>query len=113
VGSTGVFAFADLPGDDVARRFEGDAHGAGLSFFLGDFPAGAGPRLHRHAYEETFVIEDGGATFTVDGETLDAAAGQVVVVPAGAAHRFVTGERGCRFVSLHPAGRIAQEWLEG
>jgi quercetin dioxygenase-like cupin family protein len=59
------------------------------------------------------VLEDGSATFTVDGATLEAAAGQVVVVPAGAAHRFVTGASGCRFVSLHPVGRIAQEWLEG
>ena len=106
-----MLAFGDMPGSEVARRFEGAEHGAGLSFFLGRFPPGQGPPLHRHAYEETFVIEAGSATFTVDGAAVEALEGQVVVVPAGASHRFVTGSRGCRFVSLHPAGRITQEWL--
>ena len=102
----------DLPGNDVARRFEGADQGAGLSFFIGRFPPGAGPRLHRHDYEETFVIDGGGATFTVDGEAIEAGAGQVVIVPAGAAHSFVSGEDGFRFLSLQPVARMAQEWLE-
>ena len=108
-----MLGFDDLPGGEVARRFEGADHGAGLSFFVGRFRPGEGPPLHRHAYEETFVIEAGRATFTVDGRTIEAHGGQVVVVAAGAAHRFVAaGEDVLSFLSLHPVERIAQEWVE-
>jgi quercetin dioxygenase-like cupin family protein len=103
----------DVPGDETAYRFEGADNGAQVSFFIGRFPPGAGPPLHRHPYEETFVIEAGTAIFTVDGETTEAGGGQIVVVPAGAPHRFVaSGESVLRFVSIHPAARMEQEWLQ-
>jgi quercetin dioxygenase-like cupin family protein len=104
---------ADLPGSERASRFEGRDHGATVSFFLGRFPPGTGPRLHRHPYEETFIIEEGSATFTVDGETVEAQAGQIVVVPAGAAHCFVSsGDGALRQLSIHPSDHMVQEWLE-
>jgi quercetin dioxygenase-like cupin family protein len=72
-----------------------------------------GPGLHRHPYEETFIVEEGRATFTVDGETIEAHAGQIVVVPAGAAHGFVSsGDDVLRQVSIHPSDHMVQEWLE-
>ena len=107
-----ILSVADLPGKS-ASRFEGRDHGARVSFFVGRFPPGDGPPLHRHPYEETFVIEDGSATFTVDGETIDAQAGQIVVVPAGAAHRFVnSGDETLRQVSIHPSDHMVEESLE-
>ncbi len=39
--------------------------------------------LHRHPYEEVFVVQEGTATFTAGDETIEAKGGQVVVVPAG------------------------------
>lgn len=103
---------ADLPGNLVAR-FEGRDHGSNVSFFLGRFPRGTGPVLHRHPYEETFIIEAGSATFTVDGETLELAAGQILVVPAGAPHKFSSSADPLRTVSISPSDHIVQEDLEG
>jgi quercetin dioxygenase-like cupin family protein len=102
-----------LPGTERARKFEGKHHGATVSFFVGAFEPGDGPKLHRHPYEETFVLDSGSATFTVDGQTINAVGGQIVVVPAGAAHKFVvTGDRTLRQVSIHSAPEMHQEWVE-
>jgi quercetin dioxygenase-like cupin family protein len=85
-----------------------------VSFFVSRFPPGTGPVLHRHPYEETFIVEEGTATFVVDGKTVLARTGQVVVVPAGAAHSFVNSGHGTlRQVSVHPSDRMIQEWVEG
>jgi quercetin dioxygenase-like cupin family protein len=94
-----------------AARFEGHAHGASVSFFVTNAPEGRGPDLHRHPYEETFVILDGSATFTVDGETIEAAAGAIIVVPPDAAHKFVTGRDGMRSVNIHGSDHMVQEDL--
>jgi quercetin dioxygenase-like cupin family protein len=41
--------------------------------------------------------------FRVDGETLEAEAGEIVVLPAGTVHRFTaSGDATLRFVSIHP-----------
>src|SRR5687767_10451065 len=83
----------DLPGGENALRFDGEAHGANVSFFLTRNRPGTGPALHRHPYEETFIIEEGEARFTIGEETIDVRAGRIVVAPAGMAHAFVnTGE---------------------
>ena len=104
---------ADLPGSETAVRFVGKDHGATISFFLTRHPPGTGAKLHRHPYEETFIVEEGHATFTVDGEAIEADAGQIVVVPAGAAHGFVSsGDGELRQVSIHPSEVMVQEWLE-
>jgi mannose-6-phosphate isomerase-like protein (cupin superfamily) len=92
-------------------RFEGHAHGADVSFFVVNGVEGDGPDLHRHPYEETFVILEGSAAFTVDGETLEAAAGTILVVPPGAAHKFVVGRDGLRSVNIHSRDRMSQEDL--
>ena len=106
-------SIADLPGSESASRFEGRDHGAAVSFFISRFRPGSGPGLHRHPYEETFIIEEGTATFTIDGEEIVADAGEIIVVPAGAAHSFVnSGEEPLRQLSIHPSDHFVQEWLE-
>jgi quercetin dioxygenase-like cupin family protein len=102
---------ADLPGNLVGR-FEGREHGSSVSFFIGTFDAGTGPGLHLHPYDETFIVEAGSATFTVDGETFELSAGQIAVVPANTPHKFVSGE-GFRLISISPADHMQQENLEG
>jgi quercetin dioxygenase-like cupin family protein len=69
---------SDLPGNLIGR-FEGRDHGSSVSFFVGSFPPGTGPGLHRHPYDETFIVEAGNATFTIAGETVELAAGQIEV----------------------------------
>lgn len=92
-------------------RFEGYLHGAAVSFYFSEVPEGSGPGLHRHPYEETFVVHGGSGTFTVDGETVEATAGTIVVVPPGAAHKFVAGPDGLRSVNIHGSERMIQEDL--
>jgi quercetin dioxygenase-like cupin family protein len=101
---------SDLPGNLIGR-FEGRDHGSGVSFFIGTFRAGTGPGLHRHPYDETFIVEAGSATFTIDEETVELRAGQIAVVPAGTPHKFVSGE-GFRLISITPADHMTQEDLE-
>ena len=51
-------------------------------------------RQQPHAQDELYVVQRGRATLRVDtpagAQTFDAAAGDVLFVPAGAAHRFDT-----------------------
>jgi len=104
----------ELPHSETAHRFEGDLYDdAGVSFFLINAPPGGGPSLHTHPYEEVFVIQDGQVTFTVDGSTIEAKAGQIVVVPAGVPHKYVNSGAGrSRHIDIHTSGRMSTEWLE-
>jgi len=102
-----------LPGSENASRFDGHEYGASVSFFISRNRAGTGPDLHWHLYEESFVVLDGKVRFTLGEETLEATAGQIVVVPAGTLHKFVsTGAGRLRQISIHPAARMETEWLE-
>ena len=108
-----VIEVGRLPGGENAVRFDGHEHGAGVSFFLTRNGPGTGPDLHRHPYEETFIVQDGVARFTVGDETIEVGAGQIVVAPAGVAHKFVNiGGRPLRQVNIHPVARMETEWLE-
>ncbi len=101
-----------LPGRRTAR-FEGREHGAAVSFYVSDVDEGQGPGPHTHPYEETFVIVGGSATFTVDGNDIEAAPGMILVVPAGGVHGFRAGPDGLRSVNIHGAPRMAQTDLPG
>ena len=59
------------------------------------------------------MVQEGTATFTAGEERIQATSGQVVVVPAGVAHKFVnTGTGRLRQVDVHASGRFVTEWLE-
>jgi mannose-6-phosphate isomerase-like protein (cupin superfamily) len=95
-------------------EFQGFAYGdIGASLIIVDAPPGGGPRLHRHPYAEIFLILEGTATFTAGADVLDAAGGQMVVVPAGMPHKFVnSGTSRLRQIDIHPSNRFVTEWLE-
>ncbi len=110
---TRVLDLADLGAGESDDEFQGYLHGAGVSFILVDAPPGGGPRLHKHPYEEVFVVQEGTATFTAGGEEIEVRGGQVVVVPAGIAHKFVNSGTGrLRQVDIHASERFVTEWLE-
>jgi mannose-6-phosphate isomerase-like protein (cupin superfamily) len=94
--------------------FEGHLYGGiPLSFFWVDLPPGRGARLHRHPYEETFLVQEGRARFTIDSTTLDVTAGQIVIVPAHTPHAFSNvGEGPLRQIDILPSEHIVTEWLE-
>ena len=94
-------------------RLEGADHGSSVSGFFVRSRTGEGPVLHRHPYEEVFILEAGRATFTVGEETVELEPGQMLVAPANAPHKFVnSGEEPLRMTTIHPAPRIEQEDLE-
>ena len=104
---------SDLPGSDDARDFVGRDHGAELTLILVNVPTGHGPNLHRHPYEESFVVHAGKGTFFVDDAQLVGQPGDVVVAPAGTAHRFTnSGTDRLRLTAIHHTPQFVTAWLE-
>jgi quercetin dioxygenase-like cupin family protein len=102
----------ELPRGENSSVFLGHEQGASVSFFLSHNRPGTGPGLHRHPYEETFIVEEGEVLFTVGDSTIEARAGDIVIVPAGAPHKFVSRAPTHRQISIHPVPRMETEWLE-
>jgi quercetin dioxygenase-like cupin family protein len=99
------------PKDDITRVFQGEEHGVeSVSCILSETPPGLGAPSHRHPYPEVFVIHEGHGTFTVEGETVVAGPGDIVVVPPNASHEFINdGDTTMRHTSFHSSGRIVIE----
>ncbi len=110
---SGAARIVDLALGETANEFQGYHHGAGISFIVIDAPPGSGPKLHKHPYEEVFVIQEGTATFTAGDDVIEVRGGQVVVVPAGVPHKFVNSGAGrLRQVDIHASERFITQWLE-
>jgi quercetin dioxygenase-like cupin family protein len=86
---------------------------ANVCLIFVDLEPGDGPRLHRHPYEEIFIVLEGQAKFTVGSDTVEAHAGQVLIVHPGIPHKFVnSGDGRLRQVDIHASARFVTEWLE-
>jgi mannose-6-phosphate isomerase-like protein (cupin superfamily) len=107
-----VIKVEDLPGGENASTFNGHAHGAQVSFFLSHNRQGTGPDLHKHPYEETFIVEEGDVLFTLGDTEIEATAGDIIVVPAETPHKFVSRGETHRQISIHPVARMETDWLE-
>src|SRR5215210_1257462 len=107
-----VIKVHELPRGENSETFNGHEHGARVCFFLSHNRPGTGPRLHRHPYEEIFIVQEGEVLFTVGERTVEATAGDIVVVPAGTPHKFLCRSEAHRQVSIHPVPRMETEWLE-
>jgi mannose-6-phosphate isomerase-like protein (cupin superfamily) len=94
-------------------ELEGVDHGnPGVSLILIDAAPGRGPALHRHAYAEVFVVQEGTAAFFDGTRTHEVGAGNIVIVPAGEPHGFKnTGDGQLRQVAIHVADAFETEWL--
>src|SRR5205823_2074269 len=94
-------------------ELEGVATGAGISLIFNYLKSPDGPRLHKHPYAETFIIQAGEVRLTAGGEEILARAGQVVVVPPGTPHKFVqSGTEPLEMLDIHASDRFVTEWLE-
>ena len=93
--------------------FEGEPHGSGVSLFLIDSQPGVGPDLHKHPYPETWIVRSGNARFTADGQDIDAATGDIVVVQGETPHKFKNmGPGRLDIICIHPSPVFIQEDLE-
>jgi mannose-6-phosphate isomerase-like protein (cupin superfamily) len=102
----------ELPGGENSEAFYGHEHDAQVSFFLSHNRPGTGPKLHRHPYEEIFIVQEGDVLFTVGDRTIEAGAGDIVIAPAGTPHKFVSRGETHRQINIHPVARMETEWLE-
>ncbi len=84
-----------LPRDGNTYEFEGlQYQDTEVSFMWVDLPPRDAIKLHKHPYKEIFIIHEGTACYTVGSETLEAHAGQIVIVPADIPHKFMnSGEQ--------------------
>jgi mannose-6-phosphate isomerase-like protein (cupin superfamily) len=101
-----------LPWSSIAHELIGADHGLGITLLFVDAPPGRGPSLHRHPYDEIFIVQQGVATFTLDGEQIEARAGDILVARAGQAHAFVnSGTENLRQIDIHVSPTFSTEWL--
>jgi len=110
-GAGKVIKVNELPGGENAETFNGHEHGASVSFFLSHNKPETGPELHRHPYEEIFIVQEGDVLFTVGERTIEAGPGDIILVPAGVPHKFLSRGERHRQVSIHPVPRMETEWL--
>ena len=109
-----VITLGDLPFAGSSHEMEGYLNGdAPVTLIFFDGAPGSGPKLHRHPYAEIFIVQEGTATFTVDGETFQVHGGQIAMAPAGVPHKFVnSGSEATRHVDIHISPRMITTWLE-
>ncbi|MCA8879870.1 MAG: cupin domain-containing protein [Rhodobacteraceae bacterium] len=97
----------------AAVEFEGEPHGAGVSFFHGNLEPGKGPRPHTHPYPETCIIHSGRAAMTIDGQAVVAGPGDIVVIGPETPHRFTAiGDDRLVAVCIHAADRFVIDWIQ-
>ena len=104
----------DLPCDGNTYEFQGfQHHDTNVSFIWVDMPPGGTIRLHKHPYEEIFIIQEGIATFTVGSATLEARAGQIIIVPAEVPHKFKNlSKQRLKQIDIHVNKQFITDWLE-
>jgi quercetin dioxygenase-like cupin family protein len=94
-------------------NMRGEDHGASISLILDESGPGSGPRLHRHPYDETWVVIEGTLTFQSGHERIAAGPGDIVIVPPDTPHRFTNDGPGrSRLVCIHAHPTFDTEWLE-
>ena len=104
----------ELPRDGNTYEFEGFLHqDTEVSFIWVDMPPGGTIRLHKHPYKEIFIVQEGVSRFTVGSETLEAHAGQVIIVPAEVPHKFSNaGSQRLKQIDIHINKEFLTDWLE-
>jgi quercetin dioxygenase-like cupin family protein len=104
---------SELPFRGSSHHFVGADHGdVGVSVFLFRGEAGRGPGPHRHPYDEIQFIQAGRGRWTVEGETFEAGAGDVLVIKAGEVHAFTAiGDEPLVQLDIHLSPTFIQENL--
>ncbi len=77
-----------LAGDTYSMVVTGEQTNGRYCLIDMHVPAGGGPPLHRHNFEEMFTILDGTVDFFFRGMTTTVKAGSTVNIPANAPHHF-------------------------
>jgi mannose-6-phosphate isomerase-like protein (cupin superfamily) len=104
-----VISAATLEGTNL----KGADVGATISLILDDSGPGQGPRLHRHPYDETWLVQEGTLTFQLGEDLVPVTAGDIVIAPPGVPHKFTNDGPGhSKLVCIHASPTFVTEWLE-
>jgi quercetin dioxygenase-like cupin family protein len=100
----------ELPKVGMSHQFVGAERGdVGASAYLVNAPPGKGPPPHTHPYDKIAFIQAGRARWTVNGETFEAGAGEILVVKAGEVHNFTSvGPEPLVQLDVHLGARFQQ-----
>jgi len=95
-----VFNLDELKFSPTASLFEGLPRACvGITVFVVRTPPGMLVELHVHPYAETFVLLEGGGTWTAGDEVVELHANQMLVVPPQTPHgcstRWASIARSC------------------
>ena len=91
----------------------GAEHGATISVIMDHSRPGEGPRLHRHPYDETWIVQKGTLTFQLGDEQFTVGPGDVVIAPPNTPHKFRNDGPGrSSLVCIHANPTFDTEWLE-
>lgn len=103
-----------LPGNESTREFEGiQFWNTEVSFIWVEMPPGGQIRLHKHPYQEIFIVQEGVSTFVVDSDMLEARTGQMIIVPANVPHKFINAsDRQLKQIDIHVSREFVTDWLE-
>lgn len=94
-------------------NLRGADHGATISLVLNHSEPGEGPRLHKHPYDETWVVISGRVTFTAGDEQFEAGPDDIMIVPPDIPHKFTShGSEPAHLVCIHANPTFETEWLE-
>jgi len=100
-------------GDLETGNLRGADHGATISLILDHSEPGHGPRLHRHPYDETWVVQEGNLTFQLGDARHRVGPGDIVIAPPEVPHKFTNDGPGrCSLVCIHASPTMNTEWLE-
>ena len=104
----------ELPHHENIYEFQGMHYpDTDVSFIWVDMPPGGTIRLHKHPYQEIFIIQEGVATFTVGSASLQAQAGQIILVPAAVPHKFMNlSDQRLRQIDIHLSRQFITDWLD-
>ena len=95
------------------RHLVGADYGATTSIILDNSAPGEGPRLHRHPYDETWVVHEGTLTFQLGDTQHEVGPGDIIIAPPGSPHKFTnTGSTQANLVCIHANPTFITEWLE-
>jgi quercetin dioxygenase-like cupin family protein len=96
-----------------AGNLKGIDYGATVSVILDRSEPGQGPRLHRHPYDETWVVIEGHLTFQAGDDRLKAGPDDIIIVAPDVPHKFTNDGPGTSsLVCIHANPTMVTEWLE-
>ena len=99
----------ELPAGELIGADHG---GAGVCVIFVDAPPGGGPSLHKHPYEELFIVLEGEVTFLAGDDEVRAREGDIVIAPPNTPHEFTnSGDQRLRQIDIHVSPTFSTEWL--